>query len=264
MAEGFEALKEEYLRRMREMYAARPQQEEERQEAGRELVKEAVEDVVDQQADDQNEPPDEKGLPTILSKSAADSIQTSGPADFGLTDIPLPPGSTASPEPIVVEETEVLDPDPAELETLPKENGEGRLLVKVVTARGALPVPRARVVVSREIDGQRLLQGYDETNESGLSRVFTLPAPEAGLSMSPDNKTPYARYIVTVSADGYIPAEYRGVPVFDGIQSVQQADIQPLLEGQPEDTGMQSYDGAQQQGVETESPDGYQKEGAAN
>ena len=64
--------------------------------------------------------------------------------------------------------------------------------------------------------------------------------------MSPDNKTPYARYIVTVSAEGYIPAEYRNVPVFDGIQSVQQADIQPLLEGQSSE--MQSYGGASQQG----------------
>lgn len=242
MAEGFEALKEEYLNQMREMYAAR------QSEPGKEPL--------------QAEVPEDSGTVQVMEPLSEGDSSDSMDFPEELTDLPLSPDSTSPPEPIAVEETEVLDPNPMEPDHPENESGEGRLLVKVVTARGALPVPRARVVISREIDGKRVLQGYDETDESGQTRVFTLPAPAASLSMSPDNQTPYARYIVTVSAEGYIPAEYRGVPVFDGIQSVQQADIQPLLEGQSGD--MQSYDGPQQQGIETDSPEGYQKEGADN
>ena len=243
MAEGFEALKEEYLRQMRETYAARPSP-----------------------AGDAPAPPEEPAPPEHGTESEEALVQTAEPwgeppdGGSGLADIPLPPDSAPPPEMTIVDETEVLDPNPVSPDHLPEESGEGRLLVKVVTARGAYPVPGARVVVTRTVGGKETLQGYDETGESGQTRVFTLPAPPARLSMSPDNQTPYARYTVTVSAKGYIPAEYRGVPVFDGVQSVQQADIQPLLEGQPGE--VRSYD-VQQQGVESDGPDGYRKEGQA-
>ena len=258
MAEGFKELKEKYLRQMQEMYAARPERGGQ-QEVERELAKKAEGDAIEGTAEEEQELPEE-GNPVFLGAVAAgETVQLPQPP--GLADIPLPSDSAPPPPPDIFNETEALNPNP-EPDQPSDEAGEGRLLVKVVTARGALPVPQARVVISREIAGKRTLQGYDETDESGQSRVFTLSAPSASLSMSPDNKTPYARYIVTVSAEGYIPAEYRNVPVFDGIQSVQQADIQPLLEGQSGE--MQSYGGASQQGVETDSPGGYRKEGTVN
>ncbi len=120
--------------------------------------------------------------------------------------------------------------------TVPQKNeedtGTGYLIVWTVTAEGAMPVPNADVVLTRMINGQNTLQGFARTDISGRSRVFELPAPPSGQSQTPEDQTPFAQYDLMVRADGFARAEYKDLPVFDGIQSVQQAVLVPDSEGE--------------------------------
>lgn len=70
------------------------------------------------------------------------------------------------------------------------------------------------------------------TDESGLTDSVLLPAPPRELSQAPEAPVlPYAEYNVTVFKDGYRITENIGVPVFDGISSVQTVNLIPLAEG---------------------------------
>ena len=82
--------------------------------------------------------------------------------------------------------------------------GTGSLVVKVSTARGAIPLEGARVNI-RGTDGQSSDVIYSlMTNRDGLTELVTLPAPARGLSESPGNPTPYALYDLDIFKEGYI------------------------------------------------------------
>lgn len=109
----------------------------------------------------------------------------------------------------------------------------GTARFRTYTARGALPVKGARLVVSREIGGKRHVFYTLTTDESGLTPIISLPAPPKELSEAPDSPvTPYATYDVQVNAAGYDEVLIRSIPIFDGVQSVQRIALVPAL-GQP-------------------------------
>jgi hypothetical protein len=67
-----------------------------------------------------------------------------------------------------------------------------------------------------------------KTDPSGLTDRFPLPAPPRELSMSPGNGKSYLTYNIVVSKDGYYQQNYINAPVFEGITSIQSADMIPL------------------------------------
>lgn len=154
------------------------------------------------------------------------------------------------------------DPKPVLQDKEREDTGYGSLIVQTVTADGALPVAGAKVVISRMIDGQETLQGYDTTDISGRTRVFALPAPSAELSQVPGNLRPYASYIISVKADGFGDAKFRNVPIFSGIQSIQQVVLLPVPEF-GSITGTPVVDETQSLNPENQ-PATYQKEGVEN
>lgn len=117
-------------------------------------------------------------------------------------------------------------------------SGSGRLVVKVTTARGMLPVEGAKVTVS-----QTEQNGGDDiitlkTDKSGITPETVLSAPpkyksEAPLSPS-DNEEVMAKYDITVSAEGYADAVIKGAAVFDKVTSIQNVD---MLTASAEDDG---------------------------
>lgn len=132
-----------------------------------------------------------------------------------------------------------VPPEP-EYETLQEftdvNNRRGTLRFRTYTARGALPVAGARIVVSRQIGGQRHVFYILTTDESGQSAILSLPAPPKELSETPDSVvTPYATYDVQINAAGYDEVMIRALPVFEGVQSVQRVALVPAL-GQPPET----------------------------
>ena len=114
------------------------------------------------------------------------------------------------------------------------DSGYGYMIVRVTTARGAIPLEGATVTV-RNYDpefeaGRGDIIAVYTTNSSGLTERFALPTPPRELSMSPGNGKSYESYILTVTKDGYADQQYINVPAFEGITAVQNADMIPLPE----------------------------------
>lgn len=111
-------------------------------------------------------------------------------------------------------------------------SGMGYMIVRVTTARGAIPLEGAVVTVSDYLPEDEKERGNAiytlKTNASGLTDKFALPAPPRALSMSPGNGKSYLTYNIAVTKDGYYQQNYINAPVFDGITSIQTADMIPL------------------------------------
>ena len=111
-------------------------------------------------------------------------------------------------------------------------SGYGYMIVRVTTARGAIPLKGATVTISNndpEFEkGRGDIIAVFTTNSSGLTERFALPAPPRELSMSPGNGKSYESYNLGVAKEGYYKQFYSGVPVFEGITAVQNADMIPL------------------------------------
>lgn len=110
--------------------------------------------------------------------------------------------------------------------------GYGHMIVRVTTARGAIPLESATVTVHNydpEFENGRgdVIAVYT-TNSSGLTERFSLPAPPRELSMSPGNGKSYETYNLSVTRPGYYQQYYTSVPVFEGITAIQNADMIPL------------------------------------
>ncbi|MDD6033796.1 MAG: carboxypeptidase-like regulatory domain-containing protein [Oscillospiraceae bacterium] len=140
--------------------------------------------------------------------------------------IPRIPEPVQPPKPAVpAEQQPAVLPDREERDT-----GTAMMVVRTFTAREALPVGGALVIISRQIQGQPTLQWTGLTDESGNTPSIPLPAPAASLSEEPGHPQPYATYTIQAAKDGFYTAEFRGVPVFAGVSTVQPVEMIPLPE----------------------------------
>lgn len=118
--------------------------------------------------------------------------------------------------------------------TFPDLTGTGYLIVRATTARGAIPLEGAQVTVRNRLPEFEEERGDAitsvVTDRSGNTRRIELPTLPKAASETPANRKPYATYDVEVFRDGYYQHRYYGIPVFDGITAVQQADLIPLPE----------------------------------
>jgi hypothetical protein len=111
-------------------------------------------------------------------------------------------------------------------------SGYGYMIVRVSTARGAIPLESAIVTVHNydpEFESGRgdVIAVYT-TDETGRTERFALPAPSRELSLSPGNGKSYETYNVSVTKEGYYQQYYLNVPIFEGITAIQNADMIPL------------------------------------
>ena len=106
--------------------------------------------------------------------------------------------------------------------------GTGYLIVKVSTARGAIPLEGAAVNIrGAAADNSDIIYSL-RTNRDGATERVTLPTPAKLLSQSPDNLQPYALYSIDVFKEGYSDIVLESVAVFDSITSIQPAVMIPL------------------------------------
>ena len=108
-----------------------------------------------------------------------------------------------------------------------KFTGIGYLVVKVSTARGAIPLENASVNIrgaEPEISGVLFSLSSDS---AGLTEKLSLPAPPRSLSESPSIVIPYALYNIDVFKEGYYDLHFNNVAVFDSITSIQPAVMIP-------------------------------------
>lgn len=119
----------------------------------------------------------------------------------------------------------------------PGDTGTGYLTVQVTAAHGAIPLSGARVEIrsygqedatapsTRGDTVASLVSGAD-----GKTATIPLSAPPASRSADPGVQFPFARYQADVYLAGYRRQSYIGIPVFDGVTSLQGADLVPLPE----------------------------------
>lgn len=109
-----------------------------------------------------------------------------------------------------------------------RNTGRGTMAFRVYTAREALPVVGAEVVISKIIGGKPYVFSTVATDLSGQTAPLSLPAPEKSLSLDSGNKTqPFSLYDATITKKGYASIKITGIPVFDGVNSVQRTAMIP-------------------------------------
>ncbi len=102
----------------------------------------------------------------------------------------------------------------------------GSLKVQVFMANRVYPVSSAHVVITGKDNKKVYFDGYTDTN--GVVGKLFLPAPKKSLSQSPQEKPPYSQYDITVSHPKFQTRKYLGVPVFSGVESIQNINLLPL------------------------------------
>ena len=109
-------------------------------------------------------------------------------------------------------------------------DSQGYLIVKVSTARGAIPLEDATVNIrGGDQDHSGVLFSL-RTDRDGKTERVTLPTPPQSASQTPGNTVPYATYHIDVFREGYVPLAFHNVPIFPSIVSIQPAVMIPAPE----------------------------------
>ena len=119
------------------------------------------------------------------------------------------------------------------MESMTKPQGEGYLVVRVTTARGAIPLSDAQVRIRKETPEDSGILYALRSDRDGLTPKVPLPTPPLSNSESPQGGIPFATYGVDVFRAGYAPLSFQNVPIFPNVVSVQPAVMIPLAEGFP-------------------------------
>ena len=106
----------------------------------------------------------------------------------------------------------------------------GYLVIRVSTARGAIPLENAAVSVRGNTPETSGIVYSMSTDRDGLTQKISLPAPAKSLSGSPGNAQPFSTWNIDVFKDGYVPVRFQNVPVYSSIVSVQPAVLVPVSE----------------------------------
>ena len=116
---------------------------------------------------------------------------------------------------------------------------DATLIFQLSTARSALPVQGASVLVTDPITGRNTRL---TTDQSGRTHVLCVTAPPLSWSQTPGNDgRPYSIYHADIRAEGYVPMRLTGIQVFAGQQSLQTVEMVPCEGGKsmantPEET----------------------------
>lgn len=108
-------------------------------------------------------------------------------------------------------------------------NYYGRLIVQTTSARNAIPIVGATVVV-REIldDGTSRLISVMNTDADGKTQPLEISTPSPSESLSPGGAKPYTDVSIEISADGYYGIVNTHVPIYPGVTSIQPAWMIPV------------------------------------
>ena len=152
------------------------------------------------------------------------------------------PDPLPDPPPALLRETPIAPPfgnaangtaEPDDPFFPPEQAGEtdvGILSVRLISARGTIPIVGATVTVFRNTaDGARLYY-VGETDENGESPEWALPTLDRDLSLEPGVIAPYVNYAVQANAVGFAAVLNESVSVFGGVKTVQRIAMLPLPE----------------------------------
>lgn len=104
----------------------------------------------------------------------------------------------------------------------------GTLKIMITSSLGLLPVQGALVRIYFTGDPGQLIDTLT-TDESGQTKVLSIPAPNVSLSLSPDQPQPYAQVSVSVTAPDYETALVEGIQILPGELALQTIRLRPLF-----------------------------------
>ena len=104
------------------------------------------------------------------------------------------------------------------------ENTSGQLQVRLVIEGTLKPVAGAEVEITYEGDPESEVQRFT-TNESGMTELITLPAPNLEYSTQYSEEQPYAEYTIKASAPGYEDVEVAGTEVLPDVIAIQEIEM---------------------------------------
>lgn len=102
----------------------------------------------------------------------------------------------------------------------------GKLQIHITSARGAEPIPGAKVEISYTGEPQRIMEELT-TNSSGQTDEVELAAPPLEYSVEPSEPQPYSEYTLSVTAPGYEPVEIAGTEILPEVTAIQEIRMQP-------------------------------------
>lgn len=128
--------------------------------------------------------------------------------------------------------------NPQSGDNMPPADAFGSLAVQVTTARGAVPIENALVVISEDgEDGEEHMLFTLQTSNSGETQTVRLATYPFSLSQNPEFfGKPYKDYTITTSKPGYYTVVNKNVPVFADRFSIQPVNMIALPENFTGDT----------------------------
>ena len=103
----------------------------------------------------------------------------------------------------------------------------GSLIVRAVTAGGALPVEDANVSIIGADAENKNTRITLKTDNRGQTPKTVLPTPPAALSRTPGAIAPYATYHIVVEKPGFYVGQALGVPIFENVTAIQTLVLIP-------------------------------------
>ncbi len=104
--------------------------------------------------------------------------------------------------------------------------------------RGRVPVPNAKITVSRLLGDDYYLSKIMVSDASGETAPLPLPTVSREISQSPGQGRAFSSYQVSIEAPGYLRKDIFDVQIFEGITSVQRVELEGNGSGGTRSAGM--------------------------
>lgn len=143
---------------------------------------------------------------------------------------PPPPVHAPQPTPPPVQPTPPPPVQPTPPPPDPQATFTAPLQVRVTSANEAIPIPDALVIITREENGETIVEASRITNSNGLTEPVILSAIDPALTLQPGNAIPRIVHEVTVSAPDHYRARISDIPLYGGIPTELPVSLVPLPE----------------------------------
>ncbi|MBO5734269.1 MAG: hypothetical protein J6R66_05205 [Clostridia bacterium] len=139
---------------------------------------------------------------------------------------PLQTQNTTDAQPVAPQQ---IPDEPAPQVPQAPDTSTGQMVVSVFTADQLYPVVGATVTVTQDNGSGEVLASSD-TDRSGRTTVFTLPAPSSSVSQEPTVAIPFSQYRVTIDHPDFLEAVIENVQVFGGVLTQLPVNLVPMPE----------------------------------
>lgn len=104
----------------------------------------------------------------------------------------------------------------------------GTIQTRIISSVGFLPVKGATVTYTFTGDPASPFRTLS-TDESGLTEIVSIPAPELAYSLTPGSPQPYSELTIRVKAPDYEETTVSGVQILPGELAIQTIRLRPLF-----------------------------------